>query len=416
MTNRRGPPRASAQAPRRRRQLALLSAVGVLLLLLLLWRGRSPDRGTPPEPEPGQTPSVETQRLSPPAGSATHGAPRPLDSAALAQGAPPGIREMPPPLPDEPFPYPPWSQPLTEGSDPATTVAEDNPVDAKSGLHVVLGPRRQVVHPPDAIVIDMKVLNRLGAAVAVGDPVVRFRPDRTTVESGPWFEVPFTDDGSHAYVATFFPSSEQQAALFKGGEHVFVEVKLEAPDGLGLRRYPLIVMYSRQPHAKIAGKYSDTVAGGNLVVSVGVTATQPGKYRLIGSLYAGDGQRAIAFATATTSVEQGDGTVALTFFGKVLHDSGIDGPYDLRYLMLFEQVQEGEEIPGETVDNAYTTAAYRATSFSAAAYQPPPPDYPVVDMNSPSQQGKPPPMFPERPAPGPVEHPPVTIGKGPPTK
>src|ERR1019366_10212176 len=175
MKRRRGPTRAPAQSPRRRRQLTLLSAGGGFLLpLLLLWRGRSPGGGTPPEPvtlddmprgaETGVAPHV----------SGPHASPHPLDTAALAQGAPPGIRDMPPPVPDEPYPYPQWSQPLTEGSDPATTVAEDNPVDLKSGLHVVLGPRKAVVHPPDAIVIDMKVLNRLGAAVPIGDPVARF--------------------------------------------------------------------------------------------------------------------------------------------------------------------------------------------------------------------------------------------------
>ena len=416
MKRRGGPTRAPAQPPRRRRQLTLLSAVAVLILLLLLWRVRSPGEGTPPEPAPPDNAQRGAQTGVAPQGSGPRASAHPLDTAALARGAPPAVRDMPPPVPDEPYPYPQWSQPLTEGSDPAMTVAEDNPVDIKSGLHVVVGPRRAVVHPPDPIVVDMKVLNRLGAAVPVGDAVARFRPDGSTVESGPWFEAPFVDDGSHAYVATFLPSSDQQAALFKGGEHVFGEVKFEAPQGLGLRRYPLVVMYSREPHATVSGTYSDTVTGGNLVVNVGVTATQSGTYRLIGSLYSGDGQRAIAFATATSTVDQGDGNIALRFFGKVLNDSGIDGPYDLRYVMLFEQVKVGEEIPGDTVDNAYTTAAYRAKSFSPEPYQAPPPDYPVVDMNSPSQQGKPPPMFAERPASAAVDNPPVTIGKGPPSK
>ena len=333
---------------------------------------------------------------------------------------------MPIRLLNERSPFPPWCQPLTEGTDPSRTVAEDNPVDAKTGIHVVMGPRKYVVHPPDPMIIDVKVLNRLGAPLPITNAVARFRPDGTTVESGPWFEAPLVDDGTgadfaagdSAYAAALVPSDEQRAALFKGGEHVFVEVAFEAPNGLGLMRYALTMIYSREPNATLSGKDSDQVVGGNLVVSVGVTATQAGTYRVIGSLYSGDGQRAIAFASASAPVSAGDGSIPLSFFGKVIHDSGIDGPYELRYMMLFERVQEGQEIAGDTVDDAYTTAAYSAKSFPDAAWVPPTDDTEVVDMNSPSQQGKPGPLFSDdqRPPNHAAVNPPVTIGKGPPTK
>jgi len=334
-------------------------------------------------------------------------------------GSPDPIR-----LTNEAPPYPPWCQPIAEGSDPAHTVKDDNPIDAKAGLHVLMGPRQFVVHPPDPIVIDLTVLNSLGAKLPITNGVARFRPDGTTITSGPWFEVPFVDDGTgadlgagdHDYTAAFLPSDDQKAILFKAGEHVMGEVAFEAPDNHGLMRYPLVVEYSREPSAKINGKYSDAPANGGLVINVGVTAEQAGNYRVIGSLYAGDGQRSIAFATARATLGTGDGDIPLAFFGKVLRDSGIDGPYELRYLMLFEQVSEGTEIPGDTVDNAYTTAAYSASSFSADSYQAPPIE--VVDMNSPSQQDKPPPLFKDDP--GVANHgvpdPPRTIGRGPPTK
>jgi hypothetical protein len=272
-----------------------------------------------------------------------------------------------------------------------------------------MGPRLHVVHPPDPLVIDLQVLNKLGARLPVTSAVARFRADGTPIQSATWYEAPFVDDGSgadlaasdRAYTATFRPTADQQAALLKGGEHVFVEVAFDAPNGLGPRKYGFAMMYSRRPEATLNGKYSDTAAGGNLVVNAGVTANKAGRYRLIGSLYAGDGQTAIAFATATAALGEGDGTVPLAFFGKVLNERGIDGPYELRYLMLFEQIREGEEVPGDTVDHAYTTAAYRAKSFSPASYQPPAPDFPIVDMNSPSQQGKPPPLF-QRPMAGPA--------------
>ena len=48
---------------------------------------------------------------------------------------------------------------------------------------------------------------------------------------------------------------------------------------------------------------------------------------------------------------------------------------------------------GVTADRAYTTHAYRAADFSAAPYTPPASTEPPVTAQSPSQQGKPPPLF-----------------------
>jgi hypothetical protein len=427
MIESRGPRRATA--PRnRRRQLTLVSTV--VLLGVLLWLAFG---GTSKVPEPTSgaargAPGAQDVPGSPARPDDAPARPKPTSTGALAHNAPPAALSVPNPIGimNERSPYPPWCQPLSQGSDPARTVKDDNPIDAKSGLHVVMGPRIFIVHPPDPIVIDLTVLNALGGKLPIASGVARFRPDGTTVAAGPWFEVPFVDDGTgadlgagdHDYTAAFLPSDEQRAALFKGGEHVMGEVAFEAPEGHGLMRYPFVVTYSREPTATLDGKYSDAPSNGGLVISVGVTAQQPGSFRIIGSLYSGDGQRAIAFASTRATLPSGDGSIPLAFFGKVLHDSGTDGPYDLRFLMLYEQVAEGTEIPGDTVDNAYTTAAYSASSFSGDAYEPPASDQPVVDMNSPSQQGKPPPLFPDDPhaANHAVSNPPVTVGRGPPTK
>lgn len=429
MAESRGRSQDGVTAPsRRRRPFALLSAVlfaGVLVWLALEGRSKKVE-------EPSAAQAEATGGSSAPATSVraadTTRTPKPTSSVALAENAPPSTLAVPNPirLMNEPSPYPPWCQPLGEGTDPAAGVKEDNPLDTKTGLHVVMGPRRFIVHPPDPMVIDVTVLNQLGAQMPIANGVARFRADGTTAASGPWFEVPLVDDGTgadvaagdRAYTASFFPSEDQKAALFKGGEHVMVEVAFEAPKNDGMMRYPLVMTYSREPDATINGKYSDAPSAGGLVISVGVTATQPGTYRVMGSLYSGDGQHAIAIANARATLSQGDGAIPLAFFGKALHDSGIDGPYDLRFLMLYQQLSEGTEIAGDTVDNAYTTSAYRASSFSSDSYEAPPSDEPVVDMNSPSQQGKPPPLFQDDPHT--VNHstsnPPVTIGRGPPTK
>ncbi len=391
---------------RRSRLRAALTALALLALVAVLF-GLAPRSRTPPEPsararpdEPSR-PAPAGPGLPPRPGAGPARPPVTLPDGALAEPFEPHDQPIvPPPLPSARLPYPPGSQPLTEGTNPASQPPEDDPVDPKNGVHVIFGPRVAVVHPPDPLVIDLQVLNKLGAGLPITDGVARFRSEHSDIEKGPWFPSPLVDDGSGRdlasgdlhFTATYTPPPDQQAALFAGGgTHVYLDVRFTVP-GIGFREYATTMEYSRQPDAALNGKYVESLDQGSLVVSAGVTAKVAGEYRVIASLY-GRGQ-AIAFAQKTATLEAGDGSVPLLFFGKILHDRGIDGPYDLRYVMLFQRTADGE-IPGENIDPAYTTQAYSARSFSDAAYVPPAPSFEVVDMNSPSQQGKPPPLFSE---------------------
>ncbi len=392
--------------PKRRRgspfrTAALLIALAALLGLAIVAAPRSKTA-----PEPSSAPRVDGDnapapgQVAPalPARPASSRRRIPLPDGGFAEAFDPHDTPMvPPPLPSA-FPYPPGSQPLTEGTDPATQPKEDDVVDPKQGISVIFGPRVAVVHPDDPIVIDMEVRNRLGADIPVTDTVARFRPDNSDIEKGPWFSVPMVDDGSGRdlaagdlhYTATFLPSADQKAAFLVAGPHVFLDVGFQPPGGEGPRKFSTVMEYSREPNASLNGKYTDALDQGSLVINAGVTVKVAGQYRVIGSLY-GAGQ-AIAFAQDNASLGVGDTTLPLSFFGKILHDKGIDGPYVLRFAMLFEHAQTGD-IPGETVDPAYTTQGYAAASFSDAPYVKPAPSFAVVDMNSPSQQGKPGPVI-----------------------
>lgn len=303
-------------------------------------------------------------------------------------------------LPPGRSPYPPGSQPLTEGTDPATQPKGEAPISPGDGITCLYGPRVAVVHPPDPLVIDLEVKNRLGARMPITNAVARFRPDRSDPHA-PWFESPLVDDGTDKdfvagdlqYTATYFPTDEQKAAIFKGGSHVFVEVRFEAPKGLGPRVFPAVMEYSRLPNATLTGTYTDAVVDGSLVITADVNATEAGQYRLIGSLYAAGTETAIAVASKQVQLDTGDGTIPLLYFGKILHDRGIDGPYELRYEMLFEEMVGQESIPGVTVDHAYTTRRYSARDFSAASYVEPAPTFENVDRFSASEQGKPGPLL-----------------------
>lgn len=367
---------------RERRRTPIAIAVAALAAVIALVAAIGSRTGTPPEPT-AQTAAAtsEAPRANAPAANASATArakapPPPGADASAIEPVDPHDTPIVPLGPASAFPYPPGSQPLTEGVNPATQNKEDNPVDAESGIHCVFGPRIAVVHPPDPLVIDLEVQNKLGALLPIGGGVARFRTEKADPEKGPWVEAPFVDDGSgkdlapadRKYTATLKPSSADQATLLSGGTHLYVEVRFDAPNGLGGRKYVTVMQYSRLPDAAANGKYTESVADGSLVVGVGVKANVAGDYRVIGSLYAG--ADAIAFASKATHLEAGDGSIPLLFFGKILHDRGIDGPYQLRYVMLFQHAPP-EEIPGETIDPAYTTKPYKASSFSDKAYVPP---------------------------------------------
>ena len=355
----------------RRGRLAALAAL-VLAIVLAWWLRRDRAPAAKPAPVVTSTPlrPSEPPRLPP---------------------APPPAAPSPPVLPGNVLatpaasPYPPGSQPLTEGSDPATTSPEDDPVDEASGLQVVLGPRRDVVHPPDPIVIDVQLLDRSGRRLPLASGRAYFRGERDTARAGTGPSAPLVDDGTRLYTARFQPPKE--LLDFR----VFVEVALDVP-GFGPRRYSTWVEYTPLPGAELDGTFAERVAHGSLYVDAGLRVARHGRYKVIASLYAGE--QAVCFAQASRELDAGARAIPLEFFGKILHDRGLDGPYTLRYVMAFEEFPgRGVYWPGVTVDPAYTTRPYRAAEFSPDPYTPPPDTEPEVTAQSPSQQGKPPPLF-----------------------
>ena len=375
------------------RRLLVAAAVVVLLVVaLLIWRGRG-TREQARAPARTPTPRAVTQNAAPPlppgaieSGAAGDPQAQLMAAAAAAQGH---------------GPYPPGSQPLLEGSDPSTTVANDNAVDPLGRIHVVFGPRLDVVHPPDPLVIDMVVLDDKGHPLAVANPFAGFHSEREPPGSA-GFRAPFADDGSGAdriandlrYTVTYTPTPSERDALI--GYVVYVEVGFDAPAiaGGGPRRYVTSLHYTPLPGAKLNGKFSDNKVGGSLLVDAGLSVARAGRYKVIASLYAADRQTAIAFAQQAADLQPGERDIQLQFFGKILHDRAIDGPYLLRYMMVFEEFPDrGTYWCGTTLDDAYTTHTYKALEFSPDPYVPPAPSGPEVTADSPSQRGKPGPIF-----------------------
>jgi hypothetical protein len=96
-----------------------------------------------------------------------------------------------------------------------------------------------------------------------------------------------------------------------------------------------------------------------LAVDVGVDVVQSSRLTLAADLYAGD--TFITQATTTVTLAAGKQTMRLLFAGEAIRDSGLDGPYTLRHLLLLDN--EPELLLVEQVQVGRETAVYGHEEF-----------------------------------------------------
>ncbi len=143
------------------------------------------------------------------------------------------------------------------------------------------------------------------------------------------------------------------------------------------------------PHsiAEFKDGSQDAIKDGHLVVTVPVMITKKGYYNFDANLQAGSGAEVKFVGTSSVEgdFEPGAHTLEFQFWGKVLRDSGVDGPYavtDIRGRrnnspvtpsMVKKAMTENREISGNHTEplweymlNAkdYTTRAYKSDDFS----------------------------------------------------
>ena len=99
-------------------------------------------------------------------------------------------------------------------------------------------------------------------------------------------------------------------------------------------------------------------------VSVPVQVHEAGDYEVRADLYSGQ-TRIVAAGSVFTGLEAGTHTLVLEFSGSVIRDMGIDGPYEVRNLVLI-RVGEGDLVVASD-SGPYTTSAYDADGFEAPA-------------------------------------------------
>jgi hypothetical protein len=146
-------------------------------------------------------------------------------------------------------------------------------------------------------------------------------------------------------------------------------VRVRAVDADGdLRAGSTGFLYSR-PDAQLTGRYSDAITGGNLEVQAEVDVQRAGRFHLEATLYTRDGTP-LAWAQNALNLSTGLQRIPLSFFGLIIRERDVDGPYVLRYVAL-STTTSMPNAKNRLVENAYETAPYHAAEFSDQPFDDP---------------------------------------------
>lgn len=268
--------------------------------------------------------------------------------------------------------YPRFSQPLQQGEDPILRDRQISPVTARgpSGEDPTLTvfPEQIAFESPDPIL--------LYAYLSIGDERVAARAivgSIMTESLQPLVDLTYGDEGGagdavaadRVYTALFQPEPGQMSAL---SESFLVRVSAFPEEGEEIRAATSF-QYSN-PDAQLTGSYRDRLEDGSLVVEAEIEVRNPGRFHLEGTLYGTDGREPIVWAQDAADLAPGRHWLRLTFFGRILNQRAIDGPYLLRFLALSTATQM-PNAKNRLVENAHRTAAYAASGFSDAPFDDP---------------------------------------------
>jgi hypothetical protein len=183
----------------------------------------------------------------------------------------------------------------------------------------------------------------------------------------------FTDDGFRGDQAAgdgtytlVLPISERRAGLVSFSAQVLLADR-EDGDPSDAQLLNARFLISPPPTARFTKKISERLQDGSLVVTAQLEVERAGRYRVFANLEH-DGEL-LAYAKEDRDLEAGVQHIELLFFGKILHDAGIDGPFAVTQLRGQRFNLDADNAgplaePLETVTLALQTAAYRAADFS----------------------------------------------------
>ncbi|PKA05701.1 hypothetical protein CH375_03655 [Leptospira ellisii] len=81
--------------------------------------------------------------------------------------------------------------------------------------------------------------------------------------------------------------------------------------------------------AELSGSFADTTSDGSLIIRAGINVYKAGNYHIEGNLKHAETGEYIAWATFDGKLSAGYGEAEFLFYGKLIRDSGLDGPFVL---------------------------------------------------------------------------------------
>ncbi|HEX4422304.1 MAG TPA: hypothetical protein VH165_30535 [Kofleriaceae bacterium] len=181
-------------------------------------------------------------------------------------------------------------------------------------------------------------------------------------------DIPLQSAAAGSWAGSVVPS--QVAALRTQRETrmvAFVQV------GEFSRELALDFAYSAQPPVVVHGIASERVVDGQLEVGLDADVSMLGTVGLNATLYGPDGKTAIAvYDDRYFPVRAGRQVIPVRFFGKILHDRQIDGPYHIGAVHGYVYQHDQPDTLFDRNDlPAMVTAAHGAGEFSGDPYHSP---------------------------------------------
>jgi hypothetical protein len=357
---------------------AALLVLGALVLLLYLLGRDDPARS--PVAAPAGAPAAPVSMREVPAAGADDLPTPPADQIA------PFVPERPPPVV-----LPPDTQQLAEEFVPGTTEWEEVPLADGRREVIRFLPARYNVIAPQPIVLYLEVVDpATGKRIDAALPRAGIRPFEAGDDAR--IEAPMRDDGQggdevagdRRYTASFQPGPKLLGRVLAEG---VVELA-----GAGVRRVPQALIYTNGPRARLTGRWRDEQKDGHLYLSAEVAVEAAGTFTLMAQLV-GPTRQPIALVRATDKLDAGTHWMTLRVWGKAINDVEIDGPYEVRNVLLRRDIIErGDYDPGPTILSAHHTKPYRAKDFGDAAYVEPTARGEEIGHDHPSQRGNPSPL------------------------
>jgi hypothetical protein len=127
------------------------------------------------------------------------------------------------------------------------------------------------------------------------------------------------------YTAVLTPTGDDGIALLKGAQLVEARARTRGDE----ERVATTGFLYSVPKAHLTGRFRDAMSDGNLAVEAELVVAEAGRFHLEATLASANGT---PIAWAQQAMELGPGTawMTLTYWGLVLRERGVDGPYVVR--------------------------------------------------------------------------------------